>query len=298
MSENIAGVTLLAFGNGSPDLFSALAQLGQEMSVGKIFTEVMSGCLFVSVLISGIILIVKPFVLSPSTFLRDSLFLIFSLLFIEYCIDDGTFSLIETIYTMVIYVLYIIVVCVDQFLLSYTEKKIRLKLRSRNPAVDMVSIDSLNSQLDLIHSELDMDYGFDRRTSYEPHDPSKNYLISQFIESLMPFDWEEFKGNGLIGKASDLFFVPANLFLAIFIPVADLDEERNGWSKLLNCIQWVTLPGIFLVIIQKTDNHIYLGCALGIGAVVGLIVFKTSNTYAAPSYHFVSVHLIYTLYNF
>lgn len=293
MNENIAGVTLLAFGNGSPDLFSSLAQIAGEVSVGKIFTEVMSGCLFVSVLISGIILIVKPFAISPATFLRDSLFLIGSLLFIEKCIDDGFFSLQDGIYTILIYLSYIVVVCIDQFLLSYTQKKLKTQLRNFN--IEMmdkrVTIDSLTSLLDGIQSELDMDYGLDRRISFAPQQPGKNYLLSQFFESLKPFDFDEFKDKGKLGKAIDIFCAPATTMLAIFIPLVDLDEERNGWSKLLNCIQWITFPLVLLFCLQLFSKFQYIltGCLLGAGALVGILVFKTSDTYSAPKYHFVSM---------
>lgn len=289
MNENIAGVTLLAFGNGSPDIFSSITQLS-DVSVGKIYTEVMSGCMFVSILISGIILIVKPFALCPATFLRDSLFLLGSLLFIEYCIDDGYFSLTDGICTMCLYFTYISVVCIDQFLLSYTEKKLRTQLRNFNIESDnRLSIDSLNSQLDLIQSELEMDYGLDRRMSFAPQKPGKNYLLSQFYDSLKPFDFDEFKGKGILGKAMDIFCAPVTIILAIFIPLVDLDEERNGWSKLLNCIQWVTFPLILIVCLKWFDDYVVIGCLLGCGALVGAVVFKTSGTYSSPGYHFVSM---------
>lgn len=288
MNENIAGVTLLAFGNGSPDLFSSLAQT--EVSVGKIFTEVMSGCLFVSVLISGIILIIKPFSMSPATFLRDTLFLLASLLFIEQCLSDNFFSLRDGVLTLLFYVTYISVVCIDQFLLTYTEKKIRKQLRNFHIDLDKrVTIDSLTSQLDIIQSELEMDYGLDRRMSFAPQVPGKNYLISQFVESLMPFDLDEFNEQGPLGKAIDIFCAPATVMLAVFIPLVDLDEERNGWSKLLNCIQWVTCPIAILTCLQLWSKHIICGCFLGGGALIGAVVFKTSNTFSAPKYHFVSM---------
>lgn len=311
MSENIAGVTLLAFGNGSPDLFSSLAQLNQDISVGKIYTEVMSGCLFVSVLVSGIILIIKPFSLSPASFLRDTLFLIMSILFIERSIDDGLFSLQEAILTILIYLIYITVVCIDQFLLSYMEKKVRKQLRNFNPNDKRYSLDSLTSQLDLIQSELEMDYGLDRRVSFAPQEAGKNYLLLQFWESLKPFDIKEFKEKKIVGKIVDLICTPGNILLAICIPVVDLDEERNGWSKLLNCLQWVTLPTFVLFVnglLYKTsaeDDFSYAVpiATLVVGAVIGSIVFKTSNTYEAPKYHFVSFrflkfkNLVYSLFS-
>lgn len=292
MNENIAGVTLLAFGNGSPDIFSSIAQISQEVTVGKIYTEVLAGCLIVSILLSGIILIIKPFSLSPATFLRDSLFLIASLLFIEYCIEnDGYFSYKEGIYTLLFYISYISVVCIDQFLLSYTEKKLRKQLRNFNAMnLDANStLESLTSQLDIVQSELEMDYGLDRRVSFAPQIPGKNYLISQFIDSLKPFDFGEFHEKPFYEKIMDIFTAPVTVALALVVPLVDLDEERNGWSKLLNSMQCVTFFIVFFLTTNTYDAYGYIpfACVLAVGALVGVLVFKTSGTYEAPKYHFV-----------
>ena len=45
MNETLAGVTLLAFGNGAPDVLTSFGQT--DAHSGKLFTELVAGAFFV-----------------------------------------------------------------------------------------------------------------------------------------------------------------------------------------------------------------------------------------------------------
>ncbi|XP_055377157.1 putative sodium/calcium exchanger 7 [Condylostylus longicornis] len=81
LNENIAGLTLLALGNSSPDFLSCFTTLNHENPI--LFSQIIGGGLFVTTLIGGIIICIKPFKLNPMIFLRDSLFLLISILLLE-----------------------------------------------------------------------------------------------------------------------------------------------------------------------------------------------------------------------
>ena len=75
MSHNIAGVTILAFGNGSPDIFSALAAVNQsrpELVLGALF----GAGVFVTTAVAGAVCLSTPFELMQRPFLRDVVFYI------------------------------------------------------------------------------------------------------------------------------------------------------------------------------------------------------------------------------
>ena len=73
LSHNIAGVTILAFGNGAPDIFSALASVDQqrpELLLGGLF----GAGIFVTTAVAGAVCLSKPFKLMERPFLRDVIF--------------------------------------------------------------------------------------------------------------------------------------------------------------------------------------------------------------------------------
>nr|XP_037280651.1 mitochondrial sodium/calcium exchanger protein-like [Rhipicephalus microplus] len=73
MSQNMAGVTLLAFGNGSPDIFAALAGVRQgsyELVIGGLI----GGGIFVTTVVAGSVFLVAPFKLASRPFVRDVVF--------------------------------------------------------------------------------------------------------------------------------------------------------------------------------------------------------------------------------
>ena len=73
LPQNIAGVTILAFGNGAPDIFSALASVQQqrpELLIGALF----GAGVFVTTAVTGAICLSKPFKLMERPFLRDVTF--------------------------------------------------------------------------------------------------------------------------------------------------------------------------------------------------------------------------------
>lgn len=92
MSHNIAGVTILAFGNGSPDIFSALAAVNQsrpELVLGALF----GAGVFVTTAVAGAVCLSTPFELMQRPFLRDVVFYI-AAGFWAFCIFYRSLSII------------------------------------------------------------------------------------------------------------------------------------------------------------------------------------------------------------
>lgn len=95
LSENIAGVTILAFGNGAPDIFTSLVSSQDEGII--VFTELMGAGVFVTAIIAGSVAVAKPFKISPKFFIRDCSFYLFAVCCIMAIIWDEIVHLWEAI---------------------------------------------------------------------------------------------------------------------------------------------------------------------------------------------------------
>ena len=106
MSESMAGVTLLAFGNGSPDVFSTFSAMSTNsgsLAVG----ELMGAAGFITAVVAGSMALIKPFHVARKSFVRDVSFFLVAAAFSLYFIYDGRLNLWECITMVVYYIVYV-----------------------------------------------------------------------------------------------------------------------------------------------------------------------------------------------
>ncbi|KAL1620490.1 hypothetical protein SLS56_009669 [Neofusicoccum ribis] len=109
MSESMAGVTFLAFGNGSPDVFSTFAAMktnSGSLAVG----ELIGAAGFITAVVAGSMAIVRPFKVDRRSFVRDVLFFIFAAAFSMVFLIDGKLSLWECATMVGFYIAYVLFV--------------------------------------------------------------------------------------------------------------------------------------------------------------------------------------------
>jgi len=111
MSESMAGVTFLAFGNGSPDVFSTFAAMGSHsgsLAVG----ELIGAAGFITAVVAGSMALVREFRVGKKTFVRDVGFFVVAASFSMLFLADGALHLWECIVMIAFYLFYVIVVVV------------------------------------------------------------------------------------------------------------------------------------------------------------------------------------------
>ncbi|KAI1213930.1 uncharacterized protein F4807DRAFT_409813 [Annulohypoxylon truncatum] len=109
LSESLAGVTFLALGNGSPDVFSTFAAMGSNsgsMAIG----ELIGAAGFITSVVAGSMALVREFKVSRKTFVRDICFFIAAVSFAMGFLADGYLHLWECAAMIAFYIFYVIVV--------------------------------------------------------------------------------------------------------------------------------------------------------------------------------------------
>ena len=106
MSESMAGVTFLALGNGSPDVFSTFAAMSTNsgsLAVG----ELIGAAGFITAVVAGSMALVRPFRVARKSFVRDVGFFVVAAGFSMVFLADGHLHLWECAVMVSFYLFYI-----------------------------------------------------------------------------------------------------------------------------------------------------------------------------------------------
>ena len=115
MSHNIAGVTLLALGNGAPDIFSSLAGIRQGRSE-LVFGELFGAGIFVTTVCSGTICIMTPFHVMERPFLRDCIFYLAAVFFVFCVFYQNYINIAIAVGFILFYASYVAVVIIGRLI--------------------------------------------------------------------------------------------------------------------------------------------------------------------------------------
>ena len=122
MSESMAGVTFLAFGNGSPDVFSTFAAMSSHsgsLAVG----ELIGAAGFITAVVAGSMALVREFRVGKKTFVRDVGFFIVATSFSIAFLSDGALHMWECCVMIGFYLFYVVLVVVWHWYLGRRRKR-------------------------------------------------------------------------------------------------------------------------------------------------------------------------------
>lgn len=108
---NIAGVTFLAFGNGSPDVFSSLSAFssgGSNVSIGV--GALLGGSMFVCTIVVGSVAIHCPCQVNKDLFVRDICYYLLAVISLWIVSAISTLTIGAPIYLLVLYMIYVLIV--------------------------------------------------------------------------------------------------------------------------------------------------------------------------------------------
>ncbi|BGP23182.1 sodium/calcium exchanger membrane protein [Rhodotorula toruloides] len=127
LSESVAGVTFLAFSNGSPDVFSTFAALRND-SGSLAIGELIGAASFIVSVVAGTMALIKPFRVARQTFLRDIGFFSIAVLLTLGILYDSHIHLWEAFLMVGLYIVYVLYVAIGTWWEGRIEAK-RNRLR-------------------------------------------------------------------------------------------------------------------------------------------------------------------------
>lgn len=133
MSQSLTGVTFLAFGNGSPDVFSTFAAMSSHsgsLAVG----ELIGAASFITAVVAGSMALVQPFEVAKHTFVRDVGFFVVAVSFSMIFLADGRLHLWECAVMVCSYAFYVAFVLVWHWWLG------RRRRRKTHPGAEHISL--------------------------------------------------------------------------------------------------------------------------------------------------------------
>ncbi|PYI13391.1 hypothetical protein BO99DRAFT_485874 [Aspergillus violaceofuscus CBS 115571] len=109
LSESLTGVTFLAFGNGSPDVFSTFAAM-RSNSGSLAIGELLGAASFITSVVAGSMALVRPFKVARRSFVRDVGYFVVAVSFSMFLLADGRLHVWESATMVALYCFYVVLV--------------------------------------------------------------------------------------------------------------------------------------------------------------------------------------------
>uniref|UniRef100_A0A7N1A7M7 Sodium/calcium exchanger membrane region domain-containing protein n=1 Tax=Kalanchoe fedtschenkoi TaxID=63787 RepID=A0A7N1A7M7_KALFE len=275
LSPTIAGVTLLSLGNGASDVFASLVSFTSSGDARVGLSGVLGGAFFVSSAVVGIISVIvgsRQIVLDKHSFIRDVLFLLFSLCALLVIVLVGKINLWGAICFVSIYVIYVSAVSTVHYLRLKKPRMVHLLPTSTGCIPCHVHLG--DTGIPLLYSVNE-----DDNKEIEKHSLEDQKRVPKFSGMSSPTSIRYIK---VLQYAVEL---PIYLPRRLTIPL--ISEER--WSKPC-AVTSVTLAPLLLATIynfqrrifgSKSAENIYMTAGLA-GLVFGSIAFATTKASEPP----------------
>ncbi|KAG6330490.1 hypothetical protein ID866_8599 [Astraeus odoratus] len=130
LDENVAGVTFLAFGNASPDVFSTFSAMRAD-SGSLAIGELLGAASFIVSCVVGAMCIIRPFRVNRFPFLRDVGFFTLAVALLLFILQDGHIQAWESGMLVVLYVGYACAVVVGSWWENRMERRRQLEALAR-----------------------------------------------------------------------------------------------------------------------------------------------------------------------
>ncbi|XP_015280774.1 PREDICTED: sodium/potassium/calcium exchanger 6, mitochondrial, partial [Gekko japonicus] len=289
LAHNVAGVTFLAFGNGAPDVFSAVVAFSDPRTAGLAIGALFGAGIFVTTIVAGGIAIVRPFTTASRPFLRDAIFYMVAVFLTFVALYFEKVTLAEALSYIGLYIFYVLTVVVSTWL---HKRQRRENLASSAPTEPELPRDSEDGDSSSFS-------GGDYREEYQPLLPLEESTLQILTHSMNPLDYRKWRRKPCYWRVLKVFKLPVELLLLLTVPVVDPDREDQNWKRPLNCLHLVTAPVVCVLTLKSGEYGFYKiqavfpvwGVVILTGALLAVIVFCTTRNEEPPRYHIIFAFL-------
>lgn len=131
LSDNLAGLTLLALGNSAPDVLSTYKAMSVD-SGALALSELMGAALFITTVVIGSMAVIHPFKVPTKLFVRDGSFFLFVSCVLFASLLNSQLSVFNCIFLVGAYVVYVVMVVFVHSVAKRKSKRMLRDQRSRN----------------------------------------------------------------------------------------------------------------------------------------------------------------------
>ncbi|XP_054852855.1 mitochondrial sodium/calcium exchanger protein [Eublepharis macularius] len=289
LAHNVAGVTFLAFGNGAPDVFSAVVAFSDPRTAGLAVGALFGAGIFVTTVVAGGIALVRPFTAASRPFLRDAIFYMVAVFLTFVALYFEEVTLAEALSYIGLYIFYVLTVVISTWL---HKRQRRERLAASVPTEPELPRDSEDGDSSSFS-------GGDYREEYQPLLPSEESTFQILKHSMNPLDYRKWRRKPCYWRVLKVFKLPVEVVLLLTVPVVDPDREDQNWKRPLNCLHLVTGPLICILTLKSGEYGFYKiqavfpvwGVVILAGAVLAMIVFCTTRNEEPPRYHIIFAFL-------
>ncbi|XP_076800707.1 mitochondrial sodium/calcium exchanger protein-like isoform X2 [Clavelina lepadiformis] len=146
MHPHIAGLTIVALGNGAPDIFSAIAAFtnSNPSTAGVAIGALLGAAMLVTMVVAGLVATTKPFDIAKRPFLRDMTFFLAVAFWLFYQIYHGEINLTTSVGFLCLYVVYIAVVAIGRCINQRQRARLQILEKIINEDGGAISVSSTN----------------------------------------------------------------------------------------------------------------------------------------------------------
>ncbi|NXP20815.1 NCLX protein, partial [Scytalopus superciliaris] len=289
LTSPLHGVTFLAFGNGAPDVFSAVVAFSDPRTAGLAIGAIFGAGVFVTTVVAGGIALVKPFTAASRPFLRDVIFYMLAVFLTFMVLYFGRIRLGEALGYLGLYIFYVFTVVLCTW--------IHRRQQGDGPAPPgpwepEMPTDAEEPESSGMNSS---DYG----EEYRPLLPSQETSLRILTTALSPLDYRKWRRKPWYWRLFKASRVPVELVLLLTVPVVDPDKDDLNWKRPLNCLHILTSPLLCILTLKSGAYGLYQiqgvfpvwALVTLVGSLLAIIIFITTSNEEPPKYHCVFAFL-------